>query len=72
LLQAKGLLSARDLATLNQRIQATEQQWVTHWSATRVPPARTLTGKQLAEFLREKGLLSAQDLATFDRGTHEG
>jgi hypothetical protein len=72
LLEEKGLLSAQDLATLSHRVEATDTQWVTHWSATRVPPVRTLTSKQLAEFLREKRLLSAQDLASCERGTRGG
>jgi hypothetical protein len=71
-LEEKGLLSAQDLDTLNHRVEATDTQWVTHWSATRVPPVRTLTSKQLAEFLKEKRLLSAQDLASFEQGTRGG
>jgi hypothetical protein len=71
-LEEKGLLSAQDVATLDHRVEATDKQRVTHWSATRVPPSRTLTSKQLAKFLEEKGLLSAQDLASLDRGTRGG
>jgi predicted RNA-binding protein len=65
-LEEKGLLSAQDVATLDHRVEATHEQWVTHWSATRVPPPRALTNKQLAKFLEEKGLLSAQDLGTLN------
>jgi TPP-dependent pyruvate/acetoin dehydrogenase alpha subunit len=61
-LQAKGLLSAQDLTTLNHRAEQTHEEWVKHWSATRVPPPSDLTNAQLAEFLKTKGLLSAQDL----------
>jgi hypothetical protein len=71
-LEEKGLLSAQDLATLNHRVEASHEQWVTHWSNTRVPPSLTMTSEQLAEFLKEKGLLSTQDLASFERGTGAG
>jgi hypothetical protein len=71
-LEEKGLLSAQDLAALNHRVEETDKQWLTHWSATRVPPSLTMTSEQLAEFLKEKGLLSTQDLASFERGTRAG
>ena len=37
-LAEKGILSAQDLATLSHRVEETDKQWVTHWSATRVLP----------------------------------
>jgi hypothetical protein len=67
-LQAKGLLSAQDLTTLNHRAEQTHEQWVKYWSATRVPPSPTVTSTQLAEFLRGKRVLTAADVGAFEHG----
>jgi hypothetical protein len=67
-LVTRGMLSAQDMAELQQSTEQARVHEVKKWSESPPPSLHPIDSHQLAELLHRKGMVSTQEMAALERG----
>src|SRR5262249_2837195 len=70
-LVARGMLSAQDMAELQQSTEQARVRELKKWSESPPPSLHPIDSHQLAELLVTKGMMSPQDMAALERNAKE-
>ncbi len=70
-LVTRGMLSAQDMAELQQSTEQARVRELKKWSESPPPSLHPIDSHQLAELLLTKGIISPQDMAALERNAKE-